>query len=174
MDDARSLLGRETFTTLLAAHQQVTAERDEARAIIEGLARDLAKDRAELARLRAEGEAKDRALKEKTDALDAIEAWLEEVRVHSSAATGGPWQHYNEVFRPQFGNGRVTEIQVARSGKEIVRWAGFDGLDDPIERKKNANAALMVAAVNGVRRAIAAMDRRRRTALARAATAREG
>ena len=37
------------FDTLLAAHQQVTAERDE--------------DRAELARLRAEGEAKDRALK---------------------------------------------------------------------------------------------------------------
>lgn len=46
-----------------AAHQQVTAERDEARSIIEGLARDLAKERVELARLRAEGE----ALKRKRD-----------------------------------------------------------------------------------------------------------
>jgi len=35
VDNARSLLGRETFTTLLAALQQVTAERDEARAKID-------------------------------------------------------------------------------------------------------------------------------------------
>lgn len=43
---------------LLAAHQQVTAERDE--------------DLAELARLRAEGEAKDRALKPFAECADVL------------------------------------------------------------------------------------------------------
>lgn len=105
VDDARSLLGRETFTSLLAAHQQVTAERDEADRRAGAAEREAERDRedararsawlhqakgqagystnvsfdkvwaetlekaaradtatSELARLRAEGEAKDRAL----------------------------------------------------------------------------------------------------------------
>ena len=66
----------------------------------------------------------------------------------SGKATAGKWRHYNEVFRPQLGTRRVTEIQPARRGKPIINWQGFDGDQ---ARKGNANAALIVELVNAYR-----------------------
>ena len=74
---------------------------------------------------------------------------VERLRELLAKATPRPWRHYDEVFRPQFGSGRITEIHTAR-GKEIVRWSGFDGLPATTSRKRNANAALMVEAVNAL------------------------
>ncbi len=71
------------------------------------------------------------------DALDALHA----------KATAGRWYHYDEVFRPQFGRGRITEIQQA-NGRPIVAWSGFDGLKPAEQRKRNANAASIVALHN--------------------------
>ena len=74
---------------------------------------------------------------------------IAELRALLAKATPGPWQHYDEVFRSQFSRRRVTEIQ--RSDyKAIIAWSGFDGLPDVTARKKNANAALIVAAVNAL------------------------
>ena len=62
-------------------------------------------------------------------------------------ATKGPWLHYDEVFRPQFSNRRITEIQQRRTRKPVVNWQGFDG-----DQKKlaNKNAALIVELVNNL------------------------
>lgn len=62
------------------------------------------------------------------------------------AATKGRWYHYNEVFRRQFGQGRITEIQ-RRDGKSIVAWPGFDNARVS-KRFHNPNAALIVEVVN--------------------------
>ena len=74
------------------------------------------------------------------DELTALEALLAKM-------TPGEWYHYDEVFRPQFGRRRITEIQ-RHDGKPIVSWTGFDGLPAVTERKRNANAAGIVALVN--------------------------
>jgi len=74
---------------------------------------------------------------------------LERLESLMAKATSGPWQHYDEVFRRQFGNGRVTEIQRS-DGKAIVNSGGFDGLPPVTAKKRNANARLMVAAVNAL------------------------
>lgn len=85
---------------------------------------------------------------------DLREAIPPELQLLSNAATPGTWNHYNEVFRPRFGQRRITEIQ-SKNGKAIVNWGGFDGLPDATRRRANANAAFIVAAVNYVRAALA-------------------
>ena len=83
----------------------------------------------------------------------------ERLRELVAGATPGPWRHYDEVFRRQFGKRRVTEIQQHRSGKAVVNWQGFDGDQ---ARKGNANAALIVTLVNAAPQIIALMEREAR------------
>lgn len=84
---------------------------------------------------------------------------IAELRALLAAATAGPWYHYDEVFRPQFSQRRITEIQRAKDGMAIIKWGGFDGLDGPVERKKNANAALIVALRNNADALLNALQR---------------
>jgi hypothetical protein len=80
-----------------------------------------------------------------TDSVSASE-----LRKLLEKATKGPWYHYDEVFRRQFSNRRVTEIQRDRDGLTIINWTGFDGLPTATRRAKNHNARLIVAAVNAL------------------------
>lgn len=166
LDDLREAIAVSMYNTVYSASPASTVRslcRVAADALIAG----------PLAPILADGAAQRERAERAEAALAEIETWLDIMRPLVKAATGGPWYHYDEVFRPQFGQRRVTEIQVRRTGKAIVKWTGFDGV--PTERKRNANAALMVGAVNGVRRFIAAMDRRpARAALAPTPSAGQG
>lgn len=73
-----------------------------------------------------------------TELADKIDALAEK-------ATKGRWFHYNAVFRPQFSQRKITEIQQQKTGKAVINWMGFDGDQS---RKANANAALIVELVN--------------------------
>lgn len=75
---------------------------------------------------------------------------LSQLRELLEKATKGPWYHYDEVFRPQFGKRRVTEIQRKSDGLTLINWTGFDGLRPAARRRANANAALIVAAVSSL------------------------
>lgn len=57
--------------------------------------------------------------------------------------TPGPWKHYTAPLRPQFPT-IIHEIQDA-DGEAIVKWGGFDGVDQP-KRTVIANARLIAAA----------------------------
>ncbi len=70
------------------------------------------------------------------------------LRTAMSRATKRPWKYYNKVFRPQFSNRRVTEIQRC-DGESIVSWTGFDGTGVG-NRFDNHNARLIVLAVNSI------------------------
>lgn len=88
-----------------------------------------------------------------------VEAGLvERLRELLAKATPGPWYHYDEVFRPQFGKRRITEIQQAKTRNEIVSWSGFDGLPRATEKKRNANAALIVETINALPALLAALQ----------------
>lgn len=62
------------------------------------------------------------------------------------AATPGPWEHYRNKLRPNFG-GMINEVQpsTARSREAIVQWSGFDN-GHRSEKKHAANAAFIAAA----------------------------
>jgi hypothetical protein len=83
---------------------------------------------------------------------DTLAREIAALKLLSDKATGGEWYHYDEVFRPQFGSRRITEIQRAKDGKSIVSWSGFDGLPQVTDRKKNHNARFIVELVNFFRK----------------------
>ena len=61
----------------------------------------------------------------------------------SARTSPGPWRHYTNLLRPQFGT-VIHEIQDV-NGTPIVLWGGFDGaLQKPAQLQ--ANIHLMVAA----------------------------
>jgi hypothetical protein len=112
VEDARALVAG-PLAPLLAAHQQVTAERDE--------------DRAELARLRAEGEAKDRALKEKAEGQVAY--WRERQRAEKCLEDGvsEDGQTYTPIgdeaaWQGGYCNGRMSEADWW--AKTLQYWPG--------------------------------------------------
>lgn len=57
--------------------------------------------------------------------------------------TPGPWRHYSGPLRPQYPT-VIHEIQT-RSGRAVVKWAGFDGLE-LTKKETKANARLIAAA----------------------------
>lgn len=102
---------------------------------------------------------------EARELLRDIACRIDRLRHLSAKATAGDWYHYDEVFRPQFGARRITEVQVRKTGTSIIAWSGFDGLPTVTAKKRNANAAFIVAAVAEVRRQIKFFDRRARSLL---------
>src|SRR6476620_12201314 len=81
---------------------------------------------------------------------------IEKLEPVLAKASARPWVHYDEVFRPQLGSQRVTEVQ-REDGKSIVHWMGFD-CGGVHKRYHNHNARLMVEAVNSLPALIAALS----------------
>ena len=58
--------------------------------------------------------------------------------------TPGPWKFYKGKLRPKFSQVMIIEIR-DKTGKSIVKWTGFDGVNLP-KKEIEANARLMAAA----------------------------
>jgi len=58
--------------------------------------------------------------------------------------TPGPWKFYKGKLRPKFSQVMIIEIR-DKTGKSIVKWTGFDGVNLP-KKEIEANAHLMAAA----------------------------
>lgn len=80
-------------------------------------------------------------------------------RERAEKATEGPWRTYYEVFRPQFSNRRVIEVQ-CNEKCPIVPWVGFD---DSFRTKKQhlANARFIAHARTDVPALCDALDEAR-------------
>lgn len=61
----------------------------------------------------------------------------------AQAATPGPWRHYCNKLRPQFG-GIINEVQQIK-GPPVVHWVGFDS-SDMTQKQREFNAAYIAAA----------------------------
>lgn len=66
---------------------------------------------------------------------------LEEIRQREQAATKGPWLLYSGPLRPEFPT-RVHEITTV-SGRAVVKWGGFDGVESP--KREIASTARFLA-----------------------------
>ncbi len=58
--------------------------------------------------------------------------------------TPGPWKFYKGKLRPKFSQVMIIEIR-DKTGKSIVKWTGFDGVNLP-KKEIEANTRLMAAA----------------------------
>lgn len=74
---------------------------------------------------------------------DTLSSRLDALEKLAKAATPGPWWHYRNKLRPNFG-GIINEVQ-CRGKCPIVKWSGFDD-SDRSEKKHSANAAYIAAA----------------------------
>lgn len=72
-----------------------------------------------------------------------LEALIERLRPLAEKATPGPWFHYRNKLRPNFG-GIINEVQ-QKKRPPIIQWAGFDN-SERTEKKHAANAAYIAAA----------------------------
>lgn len=74
---------------------------------------------------------------------EGIGALVERLLKLAEKATPGPWRHYRQKLRPNFG-GIVNEVQCRQPRKPIVQWSGFDN-SDRSEAKHASNARYIAA-----------------------------
>ncbi len=66
------------------------------------------------------------------------------LREAAEKATPGPWKHYRNKLRPNFG-GVINEVQSAERKVPVIQWSGFDN-SNKAEAKHAANARFIALA----------------------------